>query len=318
MKQLRDAMFGVRHSTSVLLLAGAIGMLAAYEIPGSAARRVSDRSDRSDFHSSSAPAAPLPDTQEIAYDDGGVHAWWCSDKDSFGAAVRFTPSEYPCEVIAGRAPIHYMDGANIFLRIFAADGPGHYPGTLLEETPCPNVPHNADSSFKEYDLTSPVTVDSGDFYVCFWQKALFNLVSASDLTMDSVSRQFWFLPPQGWCTPYGMDAADQLIRALVYYPGTGIVEEIPHPQSVPRSLQFVIDPNPCRGEFNLRLLTGSLNPTSVAIRDASGRLVRSLAVSQSAIQSSRLMDLRDMPDGLYFVQLGTGAQTATAKLILQR
>jgi len=318
MKQLRDSPFVVRFSTLVLLAAGAIGTLAAYQIPGSAARAISERSDRSDFHSGSAPAALLPDTQEIGYDDGAVHTWWCSDKDSFGAAVRFTPHEYPCDVIGGRAPIHYDNAANIYVRVFAADGPGHYPGTLLAEAPCASVPHNADSSFKEYDLASPVTIDSGDFCVCFWQKAYFNLIFASDLRMDSTSRQFWFLPPTGWMTPVGMDAADQLIRAVVYYPGTGIVEEVSGPQSVTRSPQFVIEPNPCRGEFGVRLLAGSLNPTYVAVRDASGRLVRSLVILQSSVSGSQSIDLRGVPDGLYFVQLGTGAQTSSAKLILQR
>ena len=262
---------------------------------------------------SGAPA--LLDTQEIGYDDGRVHTWWCSDKDSFGAAVRFTPREYPCEVIGGRAPIHYMDGANIYVRVFAADGSGHHPGTLLAEKLCANVPHNADSSFKEYDVTSPVTVDSGDFYVCFWQKGYFNLVFASDLRMDSLSRQWWYLPPQGWVAPSGLDAADQLIRAVVNYPGTGIVEEVSGPQPALRSPQFVIEPNPCRGELSLRLLSGILEPTSVTIRDASGRLVRRLELGAYA---SAGIDLRDVSDGIYFVQLGTGAQTVTAKLILQR
>jgi hypothetical protein len=211
-----------------------------------------------------------------------------------------------------------MDGANIYVRVFAADGPGHHPGTLLAEKPCANVPHNADSSFKEYDLENPVTIDSGDFYVCFWQKGFFNLVFASDLRMDSASRQLWFLPPGGWVAPSGLAAADHLIRAVVNYPGTGIVEEASGPQSAPSSLQFAVEPNPCRGELSLRLLAGSLKPTSVAIRDACGRLVRSLAVSQSAVRSPQLIDLRDVPEGLYFIQLGTGVQTATAKLILQR
>jgi len=269
--------------------------------------------------SSAFDARPLlPDSEEIAYDDGSVHTWWCSDKDSFGAAVKFTPREYPCNVIGGRAPIHYDMGTQIYVRVFDDDGPSGYPGTMLGEARCNGVPHNADSSFKEYDLASPVTIDTGDFYVCFWQKSYFNLVFASDAAMNHAPRQWWFLPPQGWCTPYGMDAADQLIRAVVNYPGTGIVEEVSDPQLAPRSPYFAVEPNPCRGELSLRLLSGGLKPTAVAIRDASGRLVRSLAVSQSAVRSPQLIDLRDLPDGLYFVQLETGAQTATTKLVLQR
>ena len=97
--------------------------------------------------------ALLPDSQEIGYDDGRVHTWWCSDKDSFGAAVRFTPREYPCEVIGGRAPIHYDMAAQIYVRAFDATGPGGHPGTMLAEAFCSGVPHNADSSFQT-DTTS--------------------------------------------------------------------------------------------------------------------------------------------------------------------
>jgi hypothetical protein len=259
--------------------------------------------------------AALPDSLEIAYDDGGVHTWWCSDKDSFGAAVRFTPREYPCEVIGGRAPIHYDMAAQIYVRVYDAGGPSGHPGTMLAEAFCTGVPHNADSGFKQYNFANPVTIDSGDFYVCFWQKSYFNLVFASDARMDSTSRQWWFLPPQGWVTPYGMDAADQLIRAAVSYPGTGIVEEPALPQSPIRIPQFALSPNPCRGELSLRLTANSFQPSSVTIRDASGRLVRKFALGACAWAD---FDLRALPDGLYFLQLGGAGTSSTRKLVLQR
>jgi hypothetical protein len=256
----------------------------------------------------------LPDSEEIAYDDGAVRTWWCSDKDSFGAAVKFTPREYPCNVYGGRAPIHYDMGTNIYVRLFDDDGTAGNPLTLLAEARCIGVPHNADSSFKEYDFSGPVRIDSGDFYICFWQKSYFNLVFASDAAMNHAPRQWWFLPPQGWCTPYGMNAADQLIRAVVSYPGTGIVEESANPLPGPLP-QLLAGPNPCRGMLSLRLANGSTGPGLVTIGDASGRLVRRF-VLEPCVETD--LDLRDLPDGLYFAQFVTGGQTTTAKLILQR
>jgi len=260
----------------------------------------------------------LPDSEVIAYDDSTIHTWWCSDKDSFGAAVKFTPREYPCDVIGGRAPIHYDMSNNIYVRLFDDDGSAGYPATLLAEARCNGVPHNADTSFREYDLASPVTIDSGDFYVCFWQKSYFNLVFASDAQMNHAPRQWWFLPPQGWCTPYGMDAADQLIRAVVSYPGTGIVEETPVRLPAAGMPQFRVTPNPSHGEFSLQLKTGTAQSTALEIRDASGRRVRSFAISELAVRNPQSFSLTDLPDGLYFVQLLHAGQTATAKLILQR
>ena len=64
----------------------------------------------------------------IYYDTGNTVTWWCSDRDSFGAGVKFTPSEYPCEIIGARAEINYDGGREIYLRVWDDDGQGGLPG----------------------------------------------------------------------------------------------------------------------------------------------------------------------------------------------
>lgn len=69
--------------------------------------------------------------ETIAYDDGTHRTWWSSDRDSFGAAVKFTPREYPCQIVGTRAEINYDDGTQIYMRIYDDDGPSGLPGTVL-------------------------------------------------------------------------------------------------------------------------------------------------------------------------------------------
>src|SRR5512136_3067318 len=94
----------------------------------------------------------LEDTVVIAYDDGTHRTWWCSDRDSFGAAVKFTPREYPCQILGTRAEINYDDGTQIYLRIYDDDGTAGLPGTVLYNERRLDIPHSQQTGFKDYDL----------------------------------------------------------------------------------------------------------------------------------------------------------------------
>jgi len=233
--------------------------------------------------------AGLDDTTVIVYDDGTPQTWWCSDKDSFGAAVRFTPAAYPCYVVGARAEVGCdttAGGRQVYLRVFDDDGIGGLPGTVLYEQLRRDVPQGHDTVFRDYDLTSPVTIDSGDFYLCFWQKSSFNMYFSSDTHFDSMPREWWFLPGQGWVTPSGMDAADHLIRALVLYP-TGVEESL-KPQAASRTR------GPAIVRSVLFLPNGaSSSPGTSYLLDMSGRKVMDL--------HPRANDVRALAPGVYFV-----------------
>jgi hypothetical protein len=238
----------------------------------------------------------LEDTAVIAYDDGTHQTWWCSDKDSFGAAVRFTPAGYPCYVVGARAEVGWdttTGSSQIYLRMFDDDGAGGLPGTMLYEEHRTDVPPGNKPGFHDYDLTAPVTIDSGDFYLCFWQKHYFNMYFGSDAHFDSIPRQWWFLPPNGWVTPSGMDAADHLIRARVLY-STGVEEELAGGQGsgVNRPLASIV-----RGVLFLEE-AASLKPQAASLLDASGRKVMDLVAGAN--------DVRALAPGVYFVrQMGS-------------
>jgi hypothetical protein len=249
--------------------------------------------------------------ETLAYDDGTLRTWWTSDRDSLGAAVRFTPRMYPCDVIGALAVVRYDVQQNIYLRVYDDDGDSGKPKTVLYNQLRTDIPHAVDSSYRNYELTSPVTIAGGDFYICFFQKHVWDMIFASDAHFDSVSRQLWYFPDLGWRTPWGMDAADHLIRAKVRY-STGVTEEL----GCGRASELRIGPNPCRGMLRIYSPpTTDHQPRSIRIRDAAGRLVKRLELGACAWAD---VDLRGVPDGLYFLGFDPGTFGQTQKLVVQR
>jgi hypothetical protein len=255
----------------------------------------------------------LEDTIVIAYDDGTHRTWWLSERDSFGAAVRFTPASYPCQVVGARAEVGYDDGQQVYLRVFDDNGAGGLPGTVLYEQQRLDIPHSPSPGFKDYDLTAPVVVDSGDFYICFWQKHYFHLLFGTDTHLDSVPREWWFFPDMGWVTPMGMDAADMLIRARVLY-GSGVEEELT-PHLAPR---FTLSPNPGTGGFATIRFSGSsfiVHRSSLSVYDAAGRCVE---VWKPLLRNGTAdLDMRRLAAGVYLVRVDADGFTATEKLVVQ-
>lgn len=249
--------------------------------------------------------------ETIAYDDGTHRTWWCSDRDSFGAAVKFTPREYPCEIVGSRAEINYDDGTQIYLRIYDDDGPTGLPGTILYNEHRNDIPPRTQPGFKDYDLNSPAQITSGDFYICFFQKNVWDMVFGSDQVFDSISRQFWYFPDLGWQTPTGMDAADHLIRAKVNY-GVGI-EEI----SFDKINVFKISPNPCFGYFQIRI-PANVKSTQLEIYDLSGQRIKEIAFNQSSVSTLQTIELNEFSDGVYFIKLNSGDHHFVRKIVIQR
>ena len=249
--------------------------------------------------------------ETIAYDDGTHRTWWCSDRDSFGAAVKFTPREYPCEIVGTRAEINYDDGTQIYLRIYDDDGPNGLPGTVLYNELRLDIPHRLQPGFKDYDLTSPVEIPSGNFYICFFQKNVWDMVFGSDQVFDSISRQFWYFPDLGWQTPTGMDAADHLIRAKVNY-GVGI-EEIGYD----KMNILKISPNLCFGYFQIRIPV-NVKTAQIEIYDLSGRIIKEISFNQSSNSASQTIDLNEFSNGVYFIKLNSDDYCFVRKVVIQR
>ena len=263
------------------------------------------------------PAAPLPGVTTdvdtvIAYDTGNRGTWWTSDRDSFGAGVLFTPSEYPCEILGARAEINYDDGQQIYLRVWDDDGPDGLPGTILYNEQRLDIPPSRTPGFRDYDLTEPVRIDSGDFYIVFWQKNIWDMQFSSDERLDSTDRQWWYFPDQGWVTPYGGNPGDHLIRARVRY-GTGVVELLGPPVRGRMELR----PNPTT-DGRVELVRGRFSnvPATVTIHDALGR-ARWSADLPGTDRERTALDISSLAAGVYLVRVRTATDATELKLVVR-
>lgn len=253
-------------------------------------------------------APPVDQDTVLFYDSGTTVTWWCSDKDSFGAGVRFTPGEYPCEVLGTRAEVnHDANGREIYLRVWDDDGPDGKPGSLLYDELRLDIPPNRTPGWQDYRLTEPVRVDSGDFYIVFWQKNIWDLLFSSDDAMTWPARQWWYFPDQGWVTPSGMSASDHMIRALVRY-GTGVEEEL---GGATRS-GLVVTPNPAAGRVELVGGIDRGGRAAATLIDVAGRAARRVELAPG----ERELDLRGLAAGAYLVRVESRAGTLTAKLFV--
>jgi subtilisin family serine protease len=96
--------------------------------------------------------------------------------------------------------------------------------------------------------------------------------------------------------------------AVAFSSPTGTAEP---PVAAPQSPGLLLSPNPCRGIISLRLTANGSRPATISIHDASGRLVRQLALGACA--EARLTDL---PDGVYLVQLDNGAKRSQTERVV--
>ena len=81
---------------------------------------------------------------------------------------------------------------------------------------------------------------------------------------------------------------------------------------------FAVEPNPVAAGFATLRLTGPPDrptPWSLSVYDINGRVVHSSSGPQAA---TFRLDLRAVPDGVYFARLETGGRTAVQKLTVRR
>jgi hypothetical protein len=164
--------------------------------------------------------APLVDLDTLIwYDQLDTSHWWVGLNESFACAVRFTPDRYPCEVVGARAEVNRGTyAASYFLRVYAPNGTGGAPGTILQSTPRTDLPLNRTPGFRDYDLSTPVTITSGDFFLCFIRTTIGDLYFTDDLSLNYGPRQWWLLGDgRGWVLAGGYNGRDMHLRARVRY-----------------------------------------------------------------------------------------------------
>ncbi len=80
---------------------------------------------------------------------------------------------------------------------------------------------------------------------------------------------------------------------------------------------LLVSPNPCRGAVNLRLGTAFRGRYNVRIFDAAGRNVMGMESDAGSGAPDPVMDVRQLPEGVYLVRVDAGAASARQKLVVR-
>jgi minor extracellular serine protease Vpr len=87
--------------------------------------------------------------------------------------------------------------------------------------------------------------------------------------------------------------------------------------SNPASLDLLLYPNPSSGNVTLEHRSDRGGPASIAISDATGKIIRRESWQLNAGANNKTMSWTDMPQGIYFVRLETAAGKAMLKVAVQ-
>ena len=119
-----------------------------------------------------------------------------------------------------------------------------------------------------------------------------------------------------YCHTIGIDSAGNIIRdggfsLVVHNARTGVSE------STSNEIAVSIYPNPTTGIFQLAVGNGQLNSTAtLCIYNVVGEKI--YVKDGKQLNSSTTIDLSDQPNGIYFMQLKTAANTITKKIIINK
>jgi len=247
----------------------------------------------------------LPGT--LTYDNGvATHMMSWNGPGGFGN--RFVPPVYPCSITSARMYMAATTPTQTAVGIFDDDGPGGSPGdTLFIQTV-------SVSTQNWYSVTpsSPVVIADGAFFV----GGMSGTSSQPSFGMDSIaplSLQGWEYTGV-WAPSRDATLRDVMANANVSGP-VGVAEwTAPAPRPVP--VRIVVTPNPARGSALVRLANPRGSESAVEVFNATGTIVRTLALDGSAV----VFDAKDktgaeLAEGIYFVRVA-GTDSPVAKLIL--
>ena len=134
-----------------------------------------------------------------------------------GAGVYYVPPIYPVEIQSVEAfVINGVTGAGAFLmEVLDDDGPSGMPGTVLSSEVVPTGSYSP-NTWVESMLTTPVTINSGGFYVS-WQMLSADSVGIGTQTVGPFSRQnLEYLG--SWTTFRYNEINELMLKANVVYP----------------------------------------------------------------------------------------------------
>ena len=220
-----------------------------------------------------------------------------------GFGNRFVPPVYPCSISAIRMYMTSTSSVDVLMAIYDDDGSGEGPGTVLFGDTVTVTAAN----WYSIDLSTPVVVTDGAFFVGGTSETS----SDPSYGMDSIPPLSW----QGWENTgvWGpsRDAVMRDVCANATVSGPVGIYEWSQPTPAPAPARIDVNPNPFGSLTALRLLNPTGVEKAIELYDATGSVVRTLALSRG----QATLDGRLLADGIYFARVA-GTEAPVAKVIV--
>lgn len=245
--------------------------------------------------------------------DGGIS--WTGGQGNEGGGTYIEPALYPTDILAVDVFILDADAApgsdGFSIAIYDDTG---VPGTILDSIVVASA-NVIESGWNRVQLTSPITITSGGFYIGWFQGGA-NVALGTETTLPISNRTFEILSGQ-WA-PYRTGTVnDPLLGAHVSVTCPPIVIGINDGNATALSVNAV--PNPANDRTKINYEIPAVGNASIAVMNVYGQTVFSTVKNDLAAGSHSMdLDTRDLAAGVYFINLTVGAEKVTRKLIVNR
>ena len=251
----------------------------------------------------------------LTFDDGtsdGVGINWQGGEG--GCAMEFTPPFYPCKVTM--AHFYIQANPNLFgfyATIFDDNGFDGAPGSRLDSVYVDPINIIA-PGWVDVPLTTPIQFNSGKFYVV-WNMDGEGLALGQDDT-PPISNNSYEVLSNNFAIYRSREFDDLMINATIdtVFSTVGI-NETEH-----ADIFGEFYPNPASNyvwmSFQLPEGQGKL---SYELYNAAGKLVHTETLEQSSSKGNKLViDIHDLPSGIYHCTLTSGTISAHRKMVVSR
>ncbi len=246
---------------------------------------------------------------QYAYDDGSAEAGYGLLGNASQFAMHYTslvPDSITAVYMYFNPVLEDVSNETFNLKVWAADGPGGEPGTVITENQFTfsNPEYIGTNVFQRIELESPALVN-GDFYVGILQQTDVRLNIGLDLNTDASSHLLFNVN--------GVWENTSISGALMVRPAFKTDKDYLLPVAEVDPLEHLqLVPNPSAGTLYLK---GATAPVKIRVFDPEGRMV--LAPEKWYEHSIRLSGL---DNGLYLIQVAHPAtgKTTTKKILLHR
>jgi len=243
----------------------------------------------------------------MGYDNGVTNNYtsinWVGGQGGLGDY--FKPPFYPVQI----TQLHYFCASSGAFsgRVFDDDGIQGLPYSILDSV---YVPTSAFGAWTTVDLTTPIIITDGAFYVS-WDMQSTSVALGCLLTQPFSNRCFEIFQNIWGIFRYRQTEDPMIAVTIQKY-------TIPTSVSIPQgnAMQLNVFPNPASDQVNLLYSLKETKGGVIRITDMQGKTIKQFDLGVQAGTRQMTVDVSKLPSGIYFATLTSGKESTTQKLVV--